>query len=580
MDGWDEFGDGSEATDLTEISESIEEVPVGTLEVSDVMDNVEPLENVEEFAEPSLEVSADSYVDSVMDSVEVEVPEFDDASPVENIPNENIETEGYQDNNLEMPYSELDELLDATNENVGEQLDDYSITDDSYAEDVKVLRRDETELWQEGNNAIENTLEVMRDDLRDKGIEDGPEMEEMIAHEKTLMQQELAQNIQGDFSNPYDGPEWQRVEQQNEQIDAEDTLEQIGENLPEAEDVSSVDIMDTVDAPEVEFDSAEISEDTEPIQEPEVIEELSDGAEESEAIEEVPNSAEESEMIEELSDSIEEPLDLNDADTPQDNVESPEVIVDNDNNQNIDSQQVDNQEDISDIHIEQNEPEAEQIDDIQQSDEFKDIQDEIEVSAVAGIDGEQPLVSQEMTEGEVYEIHPENRPQDLREEVDSVSAAELSEAEEVSEVRPIDEMDKWLEDINPNFDPFDINSPYCNNCGSCAYAVYQRLEGNNEICATAENIGYNEQMEALTGMEQVSMSPQEIEARLLEQGDGAHAIIGIDRVTGPGHWFNAANIGGKVVAIDGQSGEITDWPPDYGNVKNWEMSIKKEIEEV
>lgn len=580
MDGWDELGDVSENADMTEISETIEEVPVDTLEVSDVMNNVEPLENVEEFTEPSLEVSADSYVDSVMDSVAVEVPEFDDAPPVENIPNENIDTEGYQYNNLEMPYSELDELQDATNENVGEQLDDYSITDDSYAEDVKVLKRDETELWQEGNNAIENTLEVMRDDLRDKGIEDGPEMEEMIAHEKTLMQQELAQNIQGDFSNPYDGPEWQKVEQQNEQIDAEDTLEQIGENLPEAEGVSSVDIMDTVDAPEVEFDSAEISEDTEPIQEAEVIEELSDGAEESEVIEEVQNSAEESEIIEELSDSIEEPLDLNDADTLQDNVESPEVIVDNDNNQNIDSQHEDNQEDISDTHIEQNEPEAEQIDDIQQSDEFKDMQDEIEVSVVAGIDGEQPLVSQEMTEGEVYEIHSENRPQDLSEEVDSVSAAELSEAEEVSEVRPIDEMDKWLEDINPNFDPFDINSPYCNNCGSCAYAVYQRLEGNNEICATAENIGYNEQMEALTGMEQVSMSPQEIETRLLEQGDGAHAIIGIDRVTGPGHWFNAANIGGKVVAIDGQSGEITDWPPDYGNVKNWEMSIKKEIEEV
>ena len=580
MDGWDELGDVSENADMTEISETIEEVPVDTLEVSDVMNNVEPLENVEEFTEPSLEVSADSYVDSVMDSVAVEVPEFDDAPPVENIPNENIDTEGYQYNNLEMPYSELDELQDATNENVGEQLDDYSITDDSYAEDVKVLKRDETELWQEGNNAIENTLEVMRDDLRDKGIEDGPEMEEMIAHEKTLMQQELAQNIQGDFSNPYDGPEWQKVEQQTEQIDAEDTLEQIGENLPEAEGVSSVDIMDTVDAPEVEFDSAEISEDTEPIQEAEVIEELSDGTEESEVIEEVQNSAEESEIIEELSDSIEEPLDLNDADTLQDNVESPEVIVDNDNNQNIDSQHEDNQEDISDTHIEQNEPEAEQIDDIQQSDEFKDMQDEFEVSVVAGIDGEQPLVSQEMTEGEVYEIHSENRPQDLSEEVDSVSAAELSEAEEVSEVRPIDEMDKWLEDINPNFDPFDINSPYCNNCGSCAYAVYQRLEGNNEICATAENIGYNEQMEALTGMEQVSMSPQEIETRLLEQGDGAHAIIGIDRVTGPGHWFNAANIGGKVVAIDGQSGEITDWPGVYGNVKNWEMSIKKEIEEV
>ena len=74
-------------------------------------------------------------------------------------------------------------------------------------------------------------------------------------------------------------------------------------------------------------------------------------------------------------------------------------------------------------------------------------------------------------------------------------------------------------------------------------------------------------------MTQVSMSPAEIERRLLEQGDGAHAIIGIDRAEGPGHWFNAACIDGRVVAIDGQTGEITEWPPDYGNVVNWEMSI-------
>ena len=61
----------------------------------------------------------------------------------------------------------------------------------------------------------------------------------------------------------------------------------------------------------------------------------------------------------------------------------------------------------------------------------------------------------------------------------------------------------------------------------------------------------------------------------MAQGDGAHAIIGIDRAEGPGHWFNAACIDGKVVAIDGQSGEILDWPPDYGDVVNWEMSVKK-----
>ena len=149
----------------------------------------------------------------------------------------------------------------------------------------------------------------------------------------------------------------------------------------------------------------------------------------------------------------------------------------------------------------------------------------------------------------------------------------LSDA--TADISPIRDIDNWLGDINPNFDEFDTDSPYCNNCGSCAYAVWKRLEGDNDICASVDNIGYNDEMEALTGMEQVSMSPDEIENNLLAQGDGAHAIIGIDRAEGPGHWFNAACIDGKVVAIDGQSGEILDWPPDYGDVVNWEMSVKK-----
>ena len=142
------------------------------------------------------------------------------------------------------------------------------------------------------------------------------------------------------------------------------------------------------------------------------------------------------------------------------------------------------------------------------------------------------------------------------------------------DVQDMSDVKEWLGDINPNYDEFNLDSPYCNNCGSCAYAVYRRLEGDTDITASAENIPYNEEMEALTGMEQVSMSPEEIEKTLLAQGDGAHAIIGIDRAEGPGHWFNAACIDGKVVAIDGQTGEIRDWPPDYGDVVNWEMSVK------
>ena len=145
----------------------------------------------------------------------------------------------------------------------------------------------------------------------------------------------------------------------------------------------------------------------------------------------------------------------------------------------------------------------------------------------------------------------------------------------ISDVSDINDINAWIGDINPNFDPFDTESEFSNNCGSCAFAVHQRLDGDSDITATADNIGTIEQMNMQTGMEQVSMPPEMIEQTLLEQGAGAHAIIGIDRAEGPGHWFNAANIDGKVVAIDGQTGEISAWPPDYCDVVNWDMSVKK-----
>lgn len=181
---------------------------------------------------------------------------------------------------------------------------------------------------------------------------------------------------------------------------------------------------------------------------------------------------------------------------------------------------------------------------------------------------------------------PEDIPEDVPDQTESPEAAggsasagrnnlEVSDGSN-ADIQTLSDIDGWLGDINPNFDAFDPESPYCNNCGSCALAVYNRLNGDTDACATAENIGYNDEMNALTGMEQVSMSPEEIESRLLEAGDGAHAIIGIDRAEGPGHWFNAACVDGKVVAIDGQSGEIMAWPPDYGDVVNWEMSVEKE----
>jgi len=148
-------------------------------------------------------------------------------------------------------------------------------------------------------------------------------------------------------------------------------------------------------------------------------------------------------------------------------------------------------------------------------------------------------------------------------------------AREMTDVPKAEETQEWLGEVNPNFDPYDWESPYNNNCGSCALVVEQRLDGDADSVATANNIGTIQEMNAITGMEQVAMSPEQIKDYLMAQGPGSHGIVGIDRAEGPGHWFNAYYDGEKVVAIDGQSGEIRGWPPDYGDVVRWDLSIQQ-----
>lgn len=145
----------------------------------------------------------------------------------------------------------------------------------------------------------------------------------------------------------------------------------------------------------------------------------------------------------------------------------------------------------------------------------------------------------------------------------------------ISEFKSINEISGWIKDINPKFDPWDYDSPYCNNCGSCAYAVFQRLNGDKSAYATAENIAYNSEMNSLTGMTQEKRSLEYIKNSLLKAGNGAHTIIGLDRAEGAGHWFNAACLDGKIIVIDGQDGSIKEWPPDYEDVIRWEVGIMK-----
>lgn len=179
---------------------------------------------------------------------------------------------------------------------------------------------------------------------------------------------------------------------------------------------------------------------------------------------------------------------------------------------------------------------------------------------------EVPLLARSREIGEVLSEEEIDKPITSYVEVEDFV---IDHSKEVS----ANEVESWIGEINPNFDPFDVYSPFATNCGSCALAVFERLNGDHSACATERNIPSDFEMEMLTNKTFVFMSPEEIEQKLLNAGDGAHAIIGINRNYGPGHWFNAACLDGKVVAIDGQSGEILDWPPDYGDVSSWEMGV-------
>ena len=129
-----------------------------------------------------------------------------------------------------------------------------------------ILTRNPSVQWEIGNNAIDDTVEAMRDDLRDKGLEDGPEMESIVMTERARMQDELRRNIEGDFSNPYMIPDF------NEIIESRglgQSVEEITEG-PEQNRESIQDILENIDYNQAfegldsyDFDGIDYSDDTE-----------------------------------------------------------------------------------------------------------------------------------------------------------------------------------------------------------------------------------------------------------------------------------------------------------------------------
>ena len=135
------------------------------------------------------------------------------------------------------------------------------------------------------------------------------------------------------------------------------------------------------------------------------------------------------------------------------------------------------------------------------------------------------------------------------------------ESEKLKEIR------SWIKDVNPNYAPF---TPYGSNCGTCAWMVHNRINGAGELTAGRINIAPQDRdMEDLTGLKCKYMKPKDIENILRRRGPNSGLIIGINRHGDVGHWFNVFYDGEKFYTIDGQCGEIFDWPYDYGNISAW-----------
>ena len=148
-------------------------------------------------------------------------------------------------------------------------------------------------------------------------------------------------------------------------------------------------------------------------------------------------------------------------------------------------------------------------------------------------------------------------------------------------VESISSVRQWIRDINPNYYNTDIPNQrqYQTNCGSCALAVYNRLNGTDRYSrAGSKNIPTDAEMERVTGRVCTYMSVAEISQKLREAGPGSHFIAGINRspihignktIPQSGHWFNIYYDGHQIYTIEGQTGEIYGWPHDYGDISEW-----------
>ncbi|WP_234353780.1 toxin glutamine deamidase domain-containing protein [Gordonia iterans] len=137
----------------------------------------------------------------------------------------------------------------------------------------------------------------------------------------------------------------------------------------------------------------------------------------------------------------------------------------------------------------------------------------------------------------------------------------------------MEQIDGALAAINPNFDPYSFDDAFRTNCGHTSSILFDTLNGAPVRAAPGGTTLTTPQMEAATSLPQTPATPAQVEASLRAAGAGSHCVVGVDRSTGDGHWFNAYYDGQDVWVLDAQTGVRSPWPPDEPDAVVWDASL-------
>jgi len=126
----------------------------------------------------------------------------------------------------------------------------------------------------------------------------------------------------------------------------------------------------------------------------------------------------------------------------------------------------------------------------------------------------------------------------------------------------------WLRAVNAD----EARPGRDNNCGECTRAVHGTWHGRPAAAAAlADRDSAGEparRMAEWAGQRPVPATMAEIGQRLERLGPGSSAVVGCDWKGGAGgHWFNAVNHAGSVLAVDGQRNRVGPWPPTVRDLR-------------